>query len=132
LVELLARWQEPAGYEIRQAPDAETALSMVEDAVPDVVLCDVQMPGHDGLWLVAQLRERFPTVAVVLATADDGLPPDVSLKSGVVDYLVKPLDRKHVPAAASRSVEWRKAAVAREQQPGPGDSLDEWLRAGRR
>ena len=34
----------------------------------DVVICDIQMPGHDGLWLVARVRERFPNVAIVLAT----------------------------------------------------------------
>ena len=44
--EFLVRWLAPAGYDTRDAPDAEAA---VDASVPDVVLCDVQMPGRDGL-----------------------------------------------------------------------------------
>ena len=131
--ELLARWLAPAGYDIREAPDAESALAIVDGAGPDVVMCDVRMPGHGGVWLVEQLHQRFPAVAVVLATANDGLPPGVSLKSGVVDYLVKPLDSNRVLAAVGRAVEWRKAALASEQrQPGGADPFAGWLSNGRR
>ena len=131
--EFLGRWLAPAGYDIREAPDAETALAMVATDLPDVVFCDVQMPGHGGLWLVEQLREGFPAVAIVLATADDAVSPGVSLKNGVVDYLVKPLDRNGVLAAVGRAVEWRQAAVTSERrQAGPGDPLAEWINNGRR
>ena len=131
--EFLARWLAPAGYDVREAPDAESALAMVATDPPDVLLCDVQMPGHGGLWLVEQLRERFPAVAIVLATADDALPPGVSLKDGVVDYLVKPFDKHRVLAALSRAVEWRKTSATREgRQTGPGDPLEEWLGNGRK
>jgi DNA-binding NtrC family response regulator len=123
--EFLARWLAQAGYDIREAPDAETALTLVDQAVPDVVLCDVQMPGHDGLWLVEQLRQRFGAVAVILATADATVPPAQSLKSNVVHYLVKPFDKQRLLAATAEAMEWRKAAVARARtdvQP-----LTDWL-----
>jgi DNA-binding NtrC family response regulator len=130
--ELLSRWLAPAGYDIREAPDADAALAMVDGGGPDVVLCDVQMPGQGGLWLVERLRERFPAVAIVLATADDAVPPVVSLKSGVVDYLVKPLDKNRVVAAVARAIEWRKAAVARQRQQTGDDPLEQWLGQGQR
>jgi DNA-binding NtrC family response regulator len=131
--QFLSRWLAPAGYEIREAADADAALAMIDVEVPDVVLCDVQMPGHDGLWLVGQLRERFSAVPVVLATADAHVPPGVSLQNGVVDYLVKPFDRDAVLACVARAVEWRKAAVEREgRQSRSGDPLSEWLNHGRR
>jgi DNA-binding NtrC family response regulator len=130
--ELLRRWLAPAGYDVREAPDADTALALVNDAGPDVMLCDVQMPGHDGLWLVEQLRERFPAVAILLATADAGVHPAVSMKSGVVDYLVKPFDRTLVLAAVGRAVEWRKTAVAGSRRDDVRDPLSEWLSQGRK
>ena len=56
--EFLVRWLGPAGYETAQAPDAEAALSLLAERSFDVVLCDVQMPGRGGLWLVDQLRDH--------------------------------------------------------------------------
>lgn len=130
--DFLARWLAGAGYETRQAGDAETALALLEAAPSDVVLCDVNMPGHDGLWLVERLRERFPTVAIVLATAADSIPPVVSLREGVVDYLVKPFERALVLAAVVRGVEWHAAMVARTTDTPVVDPLAEWMSGKKR
>lgn len=127
--EVLVRWLMPAGYDTREAADAETALELLSINVSDVVVCDVRMPGKGGLWLVEQLRERHPQAAIVLATADEMVPPFVSLKGGVVDYLVKPYGRERVLTAVSRAVEWHQAAVARGPQRTPADDpLAKWIR----
>ena len=119
--EILRRWLEPAGYSVQQAADAEAALDVLASSVPAAVLCDVDMPGHDGLWLVARVRERFPTVAIVLATAADEVPPAVSLQDGVVGYVLKPFHRQRLLAAVKDAVAWHQAAVARAsgQLPSP-------------
>lgn len=130
--EVLVRWLVPAGYDTREAPDAETALSLLAASASDVVLSDVHMPGHDGPWLVEQLRKSFPYVAIVLATADDGISTGVSLQGGVVGYLVKPFERGPVLAAVRRAVEWHEAARARgPERMTAGDPIDEWINRGR-
>ena len=111
--ELLSRWLERAGYETREAAGADEALEKLAAHGADIVLCDIEMPGRDGLWLVARLRERFPDVAIVLATALDTVPPGVSLRSGVVEYIVKPFEQDRVIAAMSRAVRWREEMAAR-------------------
>ncbi len=127
--EVLVRWLVPAGYETREAVDAETALELMAAHPSDVVLCDIQMPGQGGLWLVERLREQFPQSAIVLATADEAVPPFVSLKGGVVDYLVKPYGRERVLAAVRRGVEWHQAAAARGPERKPAeDPLGNWIR----
>ena len=47
--ELMARWLASGGYDVRTAATADEALQRVHDLPPAVALCDVQMPGHDGL-----------------------------------------------------------------------------------
>src|SRR5687767_96027 len=91
--ELLKRFLEPAGYEVRTASDAHEALARLADAPPAVAILDVHMPGPNGLWLANQIRSGSPTTAIVLATSDDTVPPVESLKKGVVAYIVKPLQR---------------------------------------
>ena len=48
------------GRDLRVAEDAMIALGMLERWLPDIVLCDVRMPGIDGLTLLELLGERVP------------------------------------------------------------------------
>jgi FixJ family two-component response regulator len=70
------------------------------------------MPGENGLWLTGQLREQFPETAVVLATSDRMVPPQVSLRPGVVQYLAKPFTREEVLAAVRLAAGWHETAVS--------------------
>ena len=124
--EILTRWLSAEGYDIREAPDAETALDEMAKAVADVVMCDVEMPGHGGLWLATELGQRFPTAAIVLATALDSVPPMISLKPSIVEYLVKPFAQDRVVRAIARGIEWHGVALATAPTAG-GDRVTKWL-----
>ena len=125
---VLARWLGAAGYDIREAVDAESALDASGTAAADVVLCDVEMPGRGGLWLAEQLREQFPATAIVLATAVSSIPPTTSFKSGIIEYLVKPFARDRVLDSVARGMDWHAAALARGPAPAVNEgALDNWL-----
>jgi len=126
--EILVRWLSAAGYDVREAPDAETAIEAFGTAAPDVLMCDVEMPGQGGLWLAAQAGQRFPATAIVLATALDSVPPVTSMQPSIVEYLVKPFKRALVLKAVSRGVEWHAVALARAPAVLAGDDrLAKWL-----
>jgi len=81
------------GVEIATAKDGEEALAKVAEEPPDIVLTDVRMPGMDGLELLRLLRDRAPSVDVILMTAFDDMPTVVAgMREGARDFLVKPLD----------------------------------------
>jgi DNA-binding response OmpR family regulator/DNA-binding CsgD family transcriptional regulator len=92
LVEELAA----AGYAVLEADDGEQALHMLETVRPDLILCDITMPGMDGYEVLAALRERRPELAdipFVFLTAQAGSGQVVRGKrAGADDYLVKPID----------------------------------------
>jgi FixJ family two-component response regulator len=54
------------------------------------------MPGHDGVWLLDRIRAEHPGVAVVVATGLMEMDPLVTLRPGVVGYIVKPFGKKDV------------------------------------
>ena len=102
---MLTRMLVPAGYETKEVESAEAALStLAADEPISLVISDVQMPGHDGLWLAAKIRERFPKIPIVLATGDETVPAAASFQPGIVAYLLKPLHRELVLAAVFRAI----------------------------
>ena len=110
---VVSHWAESFGYATRQASDADTALEMMSNTAPSVAVCDVRMPGHDGLWLTSEIRGRFPDTAVILATgADDGLVAQRGRELGAMDYLVKPFGGDRFAGALRRAMDWHRDAVA--------------------
>jgi DNA-binding NtrC family response regulator len=130
--EFLTRWLRASKYDTMEASSADVALTVIGQQEPDVVLCDVNMPGHDGLWLMEQIRMRFPRVAIVLATANDEVPPAISMRRGVVEYLVKPFERRAVLGAVSEAVKWRESVAAAPIAATGPDPVDDWLTGGRK
>ena len=80
-----------AGYEVELAESGEQALDKSLDAVPDLVVLDVMLPGIDGLEVCRRLRAAEPKLPILLLTARDRVPDRVAgLDAGADDYLVKP------------------------------------------
>jgi len=109
--------------EARTAEEALDVLGRVND-VP-VVIVDLQMPGRGGDWLIQQIRERFPRVAVILATANPSVPGSVTLQPSVVNYIVKPISRDQLLAAVDNGLSWREQSASRPG--GGGDPIEEFL-----
>ena len=126
--QVLTRWIQRAGHEILEAESAEAALQLMEKQPAAVVFCDIQMPGHDGIWLTTELRKLYLTTAVVLATGVSTVAPRVSLQSGVLAYLVKPLSHRAVIEALNIALEWHLETVATGPRPeDTPERLQEWL-----
>lgn len=86
------------GLKTRLARNGQEALDLCEQAVPSLVLMDIQMPGMDGLECARRLREwqaqgklpHFPILALTAHALDSDVAD--SLKAGMDEHLTKPLD----------------------------------------
>lgn len=109
--ELMVRWLEAGGYSVTTASNAEEALGRLEQTPSAVALCDIRMPGRDGLWLAERIRKKFPETAVIMATGVQDVAPAVeSLRQGVIDYLTKPFGRDRLREAVLRGLDWHTSA----------------------
>jgi two-component system response regulator AtoC len=85
------------GYEVVSARDGAAALALLEAQPVDVVLCDLRMPGMDGLELLPQLVRRLPGVPVLLMSAYGSADLAVeAMRRGAYDYLAKPFQPSEV------------------------------------
>ena len=82
-------------YEVLTANDGATALEIVAEAMPDIVLLDVMMPGMDGFEVCQKIKENPLTahIPVVMVTALSEVSDRVKgLEAGADDFLTKPLN----------------------------------------
>jgi CheY-like chemotaxis protein len=106
-VEILRAFLESRGFTIAEARDGRTALSLMEEVKPDLVLLDVMMPGMDG-WEVCRVIKQHPQLGdtkVVMVTAKGGFEDKFEgLRSGADDYVVKPVDFKDLMDKVERNL----------------------------
>ena len=82
-----------AGYQVRVAYDGARAVRMATAAVPDVVVCDIAMPGLPGLGVAEALGKLEPRPLLVAVTAFCGLCPEAAAREAGFDvFLKKPAD----------------------------------------
>ncbi|NMR20298.1 response regulator transcription factor [Cellulomonas fimi] len=119
--ELLATSLRFAGFEVHAAGDGTSAIKLVRDLDPDLVVLDVMLPDMDGFTLTRRLREKGQHVPVVFLTARDDTSDKVTgLTVGGDDYVTKPFSLEEVVA--------RIRAVLRRTGASPDDADDATLR----
>lgn len=70
--------------------DVDSALAMIRDVSPDLVVTDLQMPGRSGLDLIREGREKFPHIPIVLITGKGSEQLAVeALQAGAASYVPK-------------------------------------------
>jgi putative nucleotidyltransferase with HDIG domain len=111
---LLCAFLNARGFEVAEAPSGEGALALLEEQTRDVVLSDVRMPGMTGMQLLAEIRRRYPDVAVLMLTGCEEVSMAVdAMKLGAFDYLVKPFDLATVESSVRNALH-RRSAERRE------------------
>lgn len=82
-----------SSYDILTAEDGEQALAQVASESPDLVLLDLIMPKVDGIEALRTIRERNPSIPIVILTGTNTVRTAVqAMKYGAIDYLGKPFD----------------------------------------
>ncbi|MFE8597926.1 HD domain-containing phosphohydrolase [Archangium violaceum] len=104
------------GYNCVVASGAEMALDLASQEETPLVISDMKMPGKDGLWLLEQLRERYPDTSVIMLTGYGDTESAVDcLRRGAVDYLLKPPKLTDLIRAIERALAKRRIELARKR-----------------
>lgn len=104
------------GYGIRQAGNVSEARAALDQAAPDLLLLDINMPGGDGLSLAGELRAKTELPIIILSGKGSMVDKVVGLEVGADDYLAKPFELRELLA--------RVRAVLRRAKPAPGPGAE--------
>jgi DNA-binding NtrC family response regulator len=122
----LKEFLEGEHFEVATAGDMPSALAQVESFEPDVVLCDVQLPGGDGLSLLNRALQIRPETLFIMITAYATVENAVAaFQRGASDYLMKPVLFEDLLAKLERLMSFRRLLqenqALRRQLHGQGD-----------
>ncbi|MFB8788726.1 MAG: response regulator [Potamolinea sp.] len=103
-----------SGFKVSIAKSGENALQKVQEALLDLILLDVMMPGIDGFETCRRLKANLTTkdIPVIFLTVLSEVVDKVKgLKLGAVDYITKPIEQEEVLARINVHLELRKAQL---------------------
>lgn len=92
-------WQDTGFQVVGDAENGEDALEKLEQLEPDVVLTDIRMPYMDGLLLAEKIRQKYPSMKVVIFSGfDDFEYAQKAIKLNVTEYILKPVNVEELTA----------------------------------
>lgn len=106
---VLVRHLERSEFVVYEAGNGDEALAVLKKFDIPLVISDLNMPGQDGHALLKSIRQRHPTTAVVMLSADTEVETAVAcLSQGASDYLTKPFRAGEVAARVHQALERRR------------------------
>ncbi|MBE5948881.1 MAG: diguanylate cyclase [Lachnospiraceae bacterium] len=116
-------------YKVDTADSGRTALAMLEQELPDLILVAVNMPDMSGFQLMDEVseREEWSTVPVIMMATED-MDEDAEIKSfefGAIDFLVKPIRKGSLIKRVERAIEFGSLKSSLERQiAGKAEALE--------
>ncbi len=96
--ELLAEYLVQQGYAVSMAADGAELDARLREAVPDLVVMDLMLPGEDGLTLTRRLKAAHNLPVIMLSARGEDVDRIVGLEVGADDYLAKPFNPRELLA----------------------------------
>ncbi len=93
-------------FELDEAENGKQAIDMLSDKEYDLVLCDIKMPGVDGIEVLENIREKHPDTSVIMISGHGDLDTAVDcMRKGAYDYISKPPDLNRLLTTVRRALD---------------------------
>jgi len=119
IAEVVVLYLRRAGYRVQQADNGATAMQILEETAPDLVVLDLMLPEVNGLTITRWLRERGDIPIIMLTARRTEADRIAGLEMGADDYVVKPFSPQELVS--------RVRAVLRRARPSPEAAQEEPL-----
>lgn len=104
--ELLGMLLRDFGYEVHSVESGEAACNYLQEALPDILLTDIKMPGMNGIELLRTVKDRYPDMEVIMISGHGDMRLAIeSLKHDAADFITKPIDDEILSIALRKVAE---------------------------
>ena len=97
-------WEEYGCSVVAEAENGAVGEEKIAELRPDIVITDITMPVKNGLEMIADTREEYKYIAIILTGYSEFEYAQQAIRNGVSDYVLKPLDMDEMGAALEKAV----------------------------
>lgn len=97
-------WEECGCSVVGEAENGAAGEEKIAELQPDIVITDITMPVKNGLEMIADTREKFNYIAIILTGYSEFEYAQQAIRNGVSDYVLKPLDMDEMRTALEKAV----------------------------
>ena len=116
VIDVFREFLSAQGYELSVAKNAEEAMRLTQELQPDIILTDINLPGHSGLDVMRHAKSLDPEVAVIVVTGYASASTAIdALRQGAYDYVTKPFDLDEVHQIVERGIANRRLKAINRQ-----------------
>lgn len=106
LIKNLIEWERLNLELVATAQDGMTALGLIKEYQPDIVITDIRMPGYDGIELIRYAKEINSNIDFIIISGYQHFDyAHNAIKYGVKDYLLKPLNKNEINSTLAKMIE---------------------------
>ena len=113
IASFVAAYLRNAGYAVKTAPTAQTALVELAGETPALVVLDLNLPDGDGVELCRRIRKTSDVPILMLTARDEDIDKIIGLEVGADDYMTKPFNPRELVARVKSIL--RRAAPERRR-----------------
>ena len=121
--EVVSLYLEQMGFDPTVVEDGQTALELIRNEPPDLLILDVMLPGVDGYEITRQVRASSEIPIILLTARKDEIDRILGLELGADDYVVKPFSPRELVSRV-------KAVLRRTQQAAAPPGADQPVSVG--
>ena len=115
--ETLREFIKELGHEVFTAPDAPEAIETIERSLPDVVVCDIVLPGADGISVLEHIHRTSSDTQVIMITGEPTVETAAdAVRQTAFDYLAKPVSREDIQDVVARALLTKQTKDAERQR----------------
>jgi len=112
------------GYRVITASNGISALTLLEEEKPELVILDIMMPGIDGFQALNLIRQRSSVPVIMLTAKDDVISLERTLVAGADDYVTKPFSILELAARIRAKLRRAETGVTRCRVNGKENNGD--------
>ncbi|MEK5326061.1 response regulator YycF [Aeribacillus sp. FSL M8-0254] len=102
------------GFDVYCAYDGTSAIEMVEEIKPDLILLDIMLPSKDGMEVCREVRKKYEMPIIMLTAKDSEIDKVLGLELGADDYVTKPFSTRELLARVKANLRRQQTNATRE------------------
>jgi DNA-binding response OmpR family regulator len=114
--DVVVKYLRREGYRTLEAGDGDSALALVDQEQPDLVVLDLMLPGIDGLAVCRRIRARSELPVIMLTARVEEADRIVGLELGADDYVTKPFSPRELAARVKTVLRRARATTPRQER----------------